>query len=97
VVLVSKGARGYLNEAVEPRAPGLYVKPIALAIWGGGVLLLAWFAHSVCVRLSSDDLKSFNVPVEQRSDRDVFLFKTFQQRNGEWSQCKSWLSRQFFF
>jgi hypothetical protein len=73
------------------------VKPIALAICGGGVLLLAWFAHPVCVPLSTDDLKSFNVPIEQRSDRDIFLFKTFQQRNGGWCQCKSWLSRQFFF
>jgi hypothetical protein len=96
-VLVSKRARVTRNEAVEPRAPGLYVKTIALAIGGGGVLLLAWFAHPVCVPLSSDDLKTFNVPIEQRSDRDVFLFKTFQQRNGEWCQCKSWLSRQFFF
>lgn len=69
----------------------------------GGILLvvalgLAWLSHPVCVPIPPDDLKLFTpVPIEQRTDRDLFGFPIFQQRNGEWCQCKSWISRQFFF
>jgi len=58
--------------------------------------LLAWTLRPVCVPLSPDDLRGFNVPIEQRTDRDLYL-RVFQQRNGQWHQCKTWLSRQFFF
>lgn len=59
---------------------------------------LAWLGHPVCVPIPQDDLKSFEpVPIEQRSDRDLFLFRTFQKRNGQWCQCKSWISRALFF
>ncbi len=58
--------------------------------------LAAWSLRPVCVPLSAEELRGFNVPVEQRNDRDFFL-KMFQQRDGQWHQCKTWLSRQFFF
>jgi hypothetical protein len=58
--------------------------------------LLAWTLRPVCVPLSAEDLRSFNVPIEQRTDRDLY-FRVFQQRDGQWQQCKTWLSRQFFF
>jgi hypothetical protein len=64
------------------------------------VLLVAgigYFAlRPVCVPLSSEDLASFNVPIEQRTDRDLYI-RVFQRREGQWCQCKTWLSRQFFF
>jgi len=50
----------------------------------------------VCIALSSDDLAHFNVPIEQRKDRDFYL-PVFQQRDGQWYQCKTWLSRKLFF
>lgn len=50
----------------------------------------------VCVPLSSDDLASFTTPIEEREDHDFYL-RVFQQRDGQWHQCKTWLSRQFFF
>ena len=50
----------------------------------------------VCVPLSPDSLQQFTTPIEQRTDRDFYL-RVFQQRDGEWYQCKTWLSRQFFF
>lgn len=50
----------------------------------------------VCVPLSSDDLAAFDVPIDQRTDRDLYL-RVFQFREGQWHQCKTWLSRQFFF
>ena len=50
----------------------------------------------VCTPISDEDLKSFNVPIEKRTDRDFYL-KVFQQKDGHWSQCKTALSRFFFF
>jgi hypothetical protein len=50
----------------------------------------------VCVPLSSEDLAQFNSPIEMRADRDFYL-RVFQLRDGQWHQCKTWLSRQFFF
>ncbi len=57
---------------------------------------LAWTLRPVCVPLSTEDLRGFNVPIEQRTDRDLYM-RVFQQRHGQWHQCKTWLSRQFFF
>lgn len=69
-------------------------------IWIAGLLLaagiIAWSLRPVCVPLSRDDLHGFNVPIEQRTDRDLYL-QVFQRRNEQWYQCKTWLSRQFFF
>ncbi len=69
---------------------------LAIAI----LLLLAglsvWMLHPVCVPLSAEDLRAFNVPIEQRADQDLYL-RVFQRRHGQWYQCKTWLSRQFFF
>lgn len=60
------------------------------------VALLAWALQPVCKPLSAEDLRGFNVPIEQRTDRDIY-FKVFQQQGSQWYQCKTWLSRQFFF
>ncbi len=58
--------------------------------------LVGWALRPVCVPLTADDLRGFNVPIEQRTDRDFYL-RVFQQRGGQWYQCKTWVSRQFFF
>ena len=68
---------------------------------GAGLILLASAVgycalRPVCVPLSSQDLAQFNAPIEKRSDRDLYL-RVFQLRDGRWHQCKTWLSRQFFF
>jgi hypothetical protein len=60
------------------------------------VAFLVWVLRPVCVPLSEEELSGFNVPIEQRTDRD-FYFKVFQQKESQWYQCKTWLSRQFFF
>ncbi|HZI82099.1 MAG TPA: hypothetical protein VFD69_21420 [Vicinamibacterales bacterium] len=46
--------------------------------------------------LSPADLAGFDPPVETRTDHDFYL-QVFQQMDGRWYQCKTWLSRQFFF
>ena len=50
----------------------------------------------VCVPLSPEQLAAFNAPIEARTDHDFYL-RVFQQIDGEWYQCKTWLSRQLFF
>jgi hypothetical protein len=67
---------------------------LLLAILLLGLTLLA--LRPVCVPLTAEDLRQFNVPIDRRSDRDFYL-KVFQLRHGQWYQCKTWLSRQFFF
>jgi hypothetical protein len=50
----------------------------------------------VCMPLSSQDLAGFTSPIETRTDRDFYL-RVFQQRDGQWHQCKVWISRKFTF
>jgi len=64
-----------------------------------GILAIALIAlafRPVCVLLTAEDLRGFNVPIERRTDRDFYL-RVFQYRNGQWYQCKTGLSRQLFF
>lgn len=58
--------------------------------------LVAWSLRPICVALSDEDLRGLNVPIEQRVDKDFYI-QVFQQRDGRWFQCKTWLSRQLFF
>ena len=58
--------------------------------------VLALLLQPVCVPLSQEALGAFTVPIEQRTDRDFYL-RVFQQRDGQWMQCKTRLSRAFFF
>ena len=66
---------------------------IAFLVVGGAV---AWALRPVCVPLSADQLRAFTTPIEERTDRDFYL-QVFQRRDGQWHQCKTWISRQFFF
>ena len=60
-------------------------------------LIAGWAAlRPVCVPLSAEQVAQFTTPIEQRTDRD-FFYRVFQQRDGQWHQCKAWMSRQLFF
>ena len=73
---------------------------MARIAWILGLVLIALTAtitlRPICVPLSPEDLAGFNTPVETRTDHDFYL-QVFQQVDGRWYQCKTWLSRQFFF
>jgi len=73
---------------------------MARAAWIVGFLLIALTLtitlRPVCVPLSPEDLAGFNTPIETRTDHDFYL-QVFQQVDGRWYQCKTWLARQFFF
>ena len=70
----------------------LIVIALGLLLVGAPVFAL----RPVCQPLSDEDLKSFNTPIELRTDRD-FWVKIFQKHGDRWFHCKTWISRQFFF
>ncbi len=67
-----------------------------------GIVIACFLAFSVfllrpvCVPISDQGLKRFHPPIEERQDRDFYM-KIFQERDGKWHQCKTWVSRFFFF
>ncbi len=60
------------------------------------VIIIFLIFRPVCVPLSDEDLKRFDPPIETRTDKTFYL-KTFQKRENQWYQCKTWISRKFFF
>jgi len=52
-----------------------------------------YLLRPVCVPLGQDNLSSFNIPATQRmAQRDVYL-SVWQEKGGQWSQCKTYLTR----
>jgi hypothetical protein len=74
---------------VRRRAAGI----ATIAVLGA---LVVFALRPVCVPLPPDRLAGFDPPIETRTDHDFYL-QVFQQIDGRWYQCKTWLSRQFFF
>ncbi len=75
------------------RALVLGLSGLALA-----VAAVLWCAHPICVPLSAADVAEAArwAPLETRTDRQ-WHGRVFQRRDGQWYQCKSWISREFFF
>jgi len=72
------------------------MRKVVIAVAITTIIIFGFLFHPVCVPISDEDLKSFNIPIDQRTDRDFYL-KVFQKKNGHWCQCKTWISRFFFF
>lgn len=51
----------------------------------------------VCVAIPDDTLAVFNPPIETRTETTFYGTPIFRQDGGRWFQCKTWISRQFFF
>lgn len=79
----------------RPRTHALALTLTALALVA---LTVLWCAHPICMPLSATDVAEAAkwMPLEQRTDRQLHG-PIFQKRAGQWYQCKSWISRQFFF
>lgn len=58
---------------------------------------LGWFLHPVCVPLSAEDVARFSPPIDTRTDTGMIGQRLFQQRDGGWYQCKTWIARALFF
>jgi hypothetical protein len=68
-----------------------------LLLFAVAVIAVAAFAlWPVCVPLSSAQVAASQPPISERSD--TYLFgRMFQQRAGQWSQCKTRVARALFF
>jgi hypothetical protein len=58
--------------------------------------LMGFFLRPVCVPLSQDNLSSFSVPLKQRLEARDWYVKVWQEKKGQWYQCKTHLSRLMF-
>jgi hypothetical protein len=68
----------------------------ALIVVLGFAIVIVYLLWPVCLPLTNEEVASFQPPINQRSDWDMY-FQVFQQQNGQWCQCKTRLSRVFFF
>lgn len=66
---------------------------MAIVLLAAGVALALW---PVCVPLPSEELVSVKPSLAERTDKDFYL-RVFQQRAGQWYQCKTRISRALFF
>lgn len=64
---------------------------VVLAVALAGI----WLMHPVCDPIPDADVLRFEtvIPLEQRARQGG----PFRKLEGHWYQCKSWISRQFFF
>lgn len=69
----------------------LLVAIIVLAV--AAVVLL----RPVCTPIDREAIASLDPPIETRSDRELGFFKVFQRRDGQWYQCRAYVSRLLFF
>jgi len=69
---------------------------VLLAIGAVAALATGYALVPVCVPLSAEDVASFQPPLAERDDRMLFG-RIFQQRSGQWYQCKTRIARAFFF
>lgn len=58
-------------------------------------VLLGYALWPVCIALSPEQVASSRPPLEQRDER-AFFGPVFQQREGQWCQCKTRIARAFF-
>jgi hypothetical protein len=57
---------------------------------------IGFFFRPVCLPLTQDNLSSFNVPLKQRLEARDFYVRVWQEKRGQWYQCKTHLSRLMF-
>lgn len=50
----------------------------------------------VCVPVHPEQVADFQPPISERSDSYLFG-RVFQQKGGQWYQCKTRVARAFFF
>ena len=57
---------------------------------------LAFIFRPVCLPIENGEQQAAQYHYSERQDKDFYV-KVFQQQNGQWHHCKTWISRQFFF
>lgn len=73
------------------------MRRIALgAAFSVAAVAVAYALWPVCVPISTQDAASFDPPIAERTDT-MLWGRIFQQRSGQWQQCKTRIARAFFF
>ena len=67
---------------------------VLVALVGAGAVFLF---RPACRAIDAESVALFDPPIETRRETTFYGSPVFQQKDGEWFQCKTWLSRQFFF
>ena len=57
----------------------------------------AWFLRPLCTVIPAEDLANFHPPINTRTDTGIAGQRYFQQRDGVWFHCKTWIARKLFF
>lgn len=57
---------------------------------------LLFLFRPVCLPIEDNALMSFSPPIEERRDATFYGYGMFQQRDGQWYHCKTWISRLLF-
>jgi len=71
----------------------LRIALVAVLVLGLGAGYALW---PVCVPLSTEQVAAFQPPIAEREDSMLFG-RVFQQRDGQWYQCKTRIARALFF
>jgi hypothetical protein len=70
---------------------------LALSLLLAGTLGgLVFLFRPVCVPIENGEQQAVQYRYSERQDKDFYV-KVFQQQDGKWHHCKTWISRQFFF
>jgi hypothetical protein len=57
---------------------------------------LIFMFRPVCMPIHNGEQQGAQYRYSERQDKD-FHVKVFQEQDGQWHHCKTWISRQFFF
>lgn len=71
-----------------------------VALVAGAVTLvgaLGWFLHPVCKSIPTQNIATFNPPIETRTETGMIGQRYFQRKGDGWVHCKTWIAREFFF
>ena len=75
------------------------MKRLAMVLTGLAALIvigtIGFFFRPVCQPLTQDNLSSFNIPLQQRLAARDFYVKVWQEKVGQWYQCKTCFTRHF--
>jgi hypothetical protein len=69
---------------------------LTLLALASSIALISYALWPVCVPLTLEQVASFQPSISERIDKDFYL-RIFQQRAGQWHQCKTRISRAMFF
>ncbi len=59
---------------------------------------LSWLLfHPVCTHIPNEDLINFSPPITERTNERGMIWKYWEEKNGEWFQCKSAIERFGFY